>query len=184
MTNYWQMNDILLLLTHWRHISNLFTKVESLIDDLREKLLTYYWHTIDILMTNYWQSNDKLMTNYSRTIDILCTYWHTNDILLTYYWQTIDDLFIKVESLIDDLRDGVRLLALLEVLSGERLPMERGRVLRRPHYLSNINTALEFLRGKRVSGQNIINEMCRTFSNVGHDTTPSRGQLLLNVEIL
>ena len=61
----------------------------------------------------------------------------------------------QVESLIDDLRDGVRLLALLEVLSGERLPMERGRVLRRPHYLSNINTALEFLRGKRVSGENI-----------------------------
>ena len=47
-------------------------------------------------------------------------------------------------------QDGVRLLALLEVLSGERLPMERGRVLRRPHYLSNCNTALEFLRGKRV----------------------------------
>ena len=44
----------------------------------------------------------------------------------------------------------VRLLALLEVLSGERLPMERGRVLRRPHYLSNCNTALEFLRSKRV----------------------------------
>ena len=48
---------------------------------------------------------------------------------------------------------GVKLLALLEVLSGERLPMERGRVLRRPHYLSNINTALEFLRGKRVSAE-------------------------------
>ena len=57
---------------------------------------------------------------------------------------------MKVENLIDDLRDGVKLLALLEVLSGERLPMERGRVLRRPHYLSNINTALEFLKGKRV----------------------------------
>lgn len=47
----------------------------------------------------------------------------------------------------------MKLLALLEVLSGERLPMERGRVLRRPHYLSNINTALEFLRGKRVSAE-------------------------------
>ena len=58
---------------------------------------------------------------------------------------------MKVDNLIEDLRDGVKLLALLEVLSGERLPMERGRVLRRPHYLSNINTALEFLRGKRVS---------------------------------
>ena len=52
----------------------------------------------------------------------------------------------------------MRLLALLEVLSGERLPMERGRVLRRPHYLSNINTALEFLRGKRVSLVTIDNK--------------------------
>ena len=52
---------------------------------------------------------------------------------------------------------GVKLLALLEVLSGERLPMERGRVLRRPHYLSNINTALEFLRGKRVSAEQCNN---------------------------
>ena len=57
---------------------------------------------------------------------------------------------MKIENLTDDLRDGVKLLALLEVLSGERLPMERGRVLRRPHYLSNINTALEFLKEKRV----------------------------------
>merc|ERR1712106_1221550 len=36
---------------------------------------------------------------------------------------------MKVENLIDDLKDGVKLLALLEVLSGERLTMERGRVL-------------------------------------------------------
>ena len=75
---------------------------------------------------------------------------------------------MRVENLIEDLKDGVKLLffiffiylfifflkvkllALLEVLSGERLPMERGRVLRRPHYLSNCNTALEFLRSKRV----------------------------------
>ena len=51
----------------------------------------------------------------------------------------------------DDLRDGTKLLALLEVLSGERLPMEKGRILRRPHYLSNCNTALEFLRTKKVT---------------------------------
>merc|ERR1711892_282566 len=62
---------------------------------------------------------------------------------------------MKVENLIDDLKDGVKLLALLEVLSGERLPMERGRVLRLPHYLSNCNTALEFLRSKRIKLVNI-----------------------------
>lgn len=43
----------------------------------------------------------------------------------------------------------------MEVLSGERLPMEKGKVLRRPHYLSNINTALQFLTSKRIKLVNI-----------------------------
>ena len=73
---------------------------------------------------------------------------------------------MKVDNLIEDLRDGVKLLALLEVLSGERLPMERGRVLRRPHYLSNINTALEFLRGKRVSLADEILYCCKKFGDI------------------
>ncbi|XP_066158002.1 muscle-specific protein 300 kDa isoform X10 [Euwallacea fornicatus] len=62
---------------------------------------------------------------------------------------------LKVEDLIEDLKDGTRLLALLEVLSGERLPVERGRVLRRPHFLSNANTALRFLQSKRIKLVNI-----------------------------
>lgn len=33
--------------------------------------------------------------------------------------------------------------------------MERGRVLRRPHFLSNANTALQFLAGKRIKLVNI-----------------------------
>ncbi|KAG5889994.1 hypothetical protein JTB14_035906 [Gonioctena quinquepunctata] len=62
---------------------------------------------------------------------------------------------LKIEDLIDDLKDGTKLLALLEVLSGEKLPMERGRVLRRPHFLSNANTALQFLTSKRIKLVNI-----------------------------
>lgn len=65
---------------------------------------------------------------------------------------------LKVTNLMDDLKDGTRLLALLEVLSGEKLPYEKGRVLRRPHYLSNCNTAVEFLRSKRVTIRPTINE--------------------------
>lgn len=34
-------------------------------------------------------------------------------------------------------------------------PMERGRVLRRPHFLSNANTALRFLASKRIKLVNI-----------------------------
>lgn len=33
--------------------------------------------------------------------------------------------------------------------------MERGRVLRRPHFLSNANTALQFLSSKRIKLVNI-----------------------------
>ncbi|XP_074030429.1 muscle-specific protein 300 kDa isoform X10 [Leptinotarsa decemlineata] len=62
---------------------------------------------------------------------------------------------LKIEDLIEDLKDGTKLLALLEVLSGEKLPMERGRVLRRPHFLSNANTALQFLTSKRIKLVNI-----------------------------
>ncbi|GAB0095245.1 nesprin-1 [Sergentomyia squamirostris] len=62
---------------------------------------------------------------------------------------------LRVDDLIHDLRDGTKLLALLEVLSGERLPVEKGRVLRRPHFLSNANTALQFLASKRIKLVNI-----------------------------
>lgn len=34
-------------------------------------------------------------------------------------------------------------------------PVERGRVLRRPHFLSNANTALQFLSNKRIKLVNI-----------------------------
>lgn len=37
----------------------------------------------------------------------------------------------------------------------QKQPMERGRVLRRPHFLSNANTALQFLSSKRIKLVNI-----------------------------
>jgi hypothetical protein len=66
-----------------------------------------------------------------------------------------------MESLIDDLKDGTKLLALLEVLSGMKLPTEKGRVLRRPHFLSNCNTALEFLRSKKVDLKIVKKNICK-----------------------
>ncbi|XP_063222936.1 muscle-specific protein 300 kDa isoform X4 [Bacillus rossius redtenbacheri] len=62
---------------------------------------------------------------------------------------------LRMEDLIEDLKDGTRLLALLEVLSGEKLPVERGRNLKRPHFLSNANTALQFLQSKKIKLVNI-----------------------------
>ena len=82
-------------------------------------------------------------------------FWFKLYIFLPFFhFQRVPPL--KIDSLIDDLKDGTKLLALLEVLAGERLPVEKGRILRRPHYLSNCNTALEFLRSKRVSERRMV----------------------------
>uniref|UniRef100_A0A3P8TBG0 Calponin-homology (CH) domain-containing protein n=1 Tax=Amphiprion percula TaxID=161767 RepID=A0A3P8TBG0_AMPPE len=56
---------------------------------------------------------------------------------------------LEVNDLFEDIKDGVKLLALLEVLSGQRLPCEQGRQLKRIHWVSNIGTALKFLEGRK-----------------------------------
>lgn len=62
---------------------------------------------------------------------------------------------LRIEDLYSDLRDGTKLIALLEILSGEKLPCEKGRNMKRPHFLSNANTALQFLASKRIKLVNI-----------------------------
>ncbi|XP_024081429.1 nesprin-1 [Cimex lectularius] len=62
---------------------------------------------------------------------------------------------IYINDLIEDLKDGTKLLALLEVLSGEKLKTEKSRNLKRPHFLSNADTALKFLESKRIKLVNI-----------------------------
>ncbi|KAM7539973.1 hypothetical protein Aperf_G00000041104 [Anoplocephala perfoliata] len=54
-----------------------------------------------------------------------------------------------VRDLFVDIRDGVKLVRLLEVLAGVRLPIERAAVMQRVHHLSNVKTALDFLTDKR-----------------------------------
>ncbi|XP_056619733.1 nesprin-1-like [Triplophysa dalaica] len=56
---------------------------------------------------------------------------------------------LMVSDLFEDVKDGVMLLALLEVLSGHKLPCEQGRKLRRIHWVANIGRALKFLEGRR-----------------------------------
>uniref|UniRef100_A0A8C7CRJ2 Spectrin repeat containing, nuclear envelope 1b n=1 Tax=Oncorhynchus kisutch TaxID=8019 RepID=A0A8C7CRJ2_ONCKI len=62
---------------------------------------------------------------------------------------------LEVTDLFEDIKDGVKLLALLEVLSGQRLPCEQGRQLKRIHWVSNIGTALRFLEGRKIKLVNI-----------------------------
>ncbi|GBM08708.1 Plectin [Araneus ventricosus] len=58
-----------------------------------------------------------------------------------------------VDDLFDDLRDGHNLISLLEVLSGELLPRERGRM--RFHQLQNVQVALDFLKNRNIRLVNI-----------------------------
>ncbi|KRG05370.1 uncharacterized protein Dmoj_GI18447, isoform N [Drosophila mojavensis] len=59
----------------------------------------------------------------------------------------------RVVDLFEDLRDGHNLLSLLEVLSGEHLPREKGKM--RFHMLQNAQMALDFLRFKNIKLVNI-----------------------------
>ncbi|XP_066262852.1 microtubule-actin cross-linking factor 1 isoform X34 [Euwallacea similis] len=62
----------------------------------------------------------------------------------------------NIRDLFEDLRDGHNLISLLEVLTGEQLPREKGQM--RFHMLHNIDTALHFLRCKNVKLVNIRSE--------------------------
>ncbi|KAF7283061.1 hypothetical protein GWI33_001516 [Rhynchophorus ferrugineus] len=62
----------------------------------------------------------------------------------------------SIRDLFEDLRDGHNLISLLEVLTGETLPREKGQM--RFHMLHNIDTALHFLRCKNVKLVNIRSE--------------------------
>jgi hypothetical protein len=56
---------------------------------------------------------------------------------------------VQIESIEEDFRDGLKLMILLEVISGERLPKpERGKM--RVHRIANVLKALEFVVTKGV----------------------------------
>ncbi|XP_053878005.1 dystonin isoform X8 [Malaclemys terrapin pileata] len=61
-----------------------------------------------------------------------------------------------VNDLYEDLRDGHNLISLLEVLSGNTLPREKGRM--RFHRLQNVQIALDYLKKRQVKLVNIRND--------------------------
>ncbi|XP_017268354.1 dystonin isoform X5 [Kryptolebias marmoratus] len=61
-----------------------------------------------------------------------------------------------INDLYEDLRDGHNLISLLEVLSGDKLPRERGRM--RFHRLQNVQIALDYLKRRQVKLVNIRND--------------------------
>ncbi|XP_026536090.1 spectrin beta chain-like [Notechis scutatus] len=69
--------------------------------------------------------------------------------------RTVRNPPMVVKDLFEDIKDGIVLIALLEVLSGQKLPCEQGRKLKRIHGVANIGTALKFLEGRRIKLVNI-----------------------------
>ncbi|XP_063954064.1 dystrophin-like [Lytechinus pictus] len=67
--------------------------------------------------------------------------------------QLVQESKPPIQDLYSDLRDGTHLLALLEVLSGQKLKRERG--LMRVHQLNNVNRALQVLHQNKVRLVNI-----------------------------
>lgn len=59
----------------------------------------------------------------------------------------------QLQDLFQDLRDGQNLISLLEMLSGQTLPRERGRM--RVHQLQNIQIALNYIKFRKVKLVNI-----------------------------
>ncbi|XP_035210108.1 plectin-like, partial [Stegodyphus dumicola] len=59
----------------------------------------------------------------------------------------------ELYDLFEDLRDGHNLISLLEVLSNEILPREKGSM--RFHMLQNVQIALDFLRFRKIKLVNI-----------------------------
>uniref|UniRef100_A0A672IGU0 Dystonin n=1 Tax=Salarias fasciatus TaxID=181472 RepID=A0A672IGU0_SALFA len=68
----------------------------------------------------------------------------------------ISEVRKHINDLYEDLRDGHNLISLLEVLSGDTLPRERGRM--RFHRLQNVQIALDYLKRRQVKLVNIRND--------------------------
>ncbi|KAL5107582.1 Nesprin-1 [Taenia crassiceps] len=62
---------------------------------------------------------------------------------------------IKVTDLFEDIRDGVVLIRLLEILSREALPVDITADMKPAHCLSNVKTALDFLGTRKIKLVNI-----------------------------
>ena len=61
---------------------------------------------------------------------------------------------VKINELDVDLRDGLSLLRLLELISGEKVPPAEKRGKMRVHKITNVNKALTFIgeKGVRLAG--------------------------------
>lgn len=119
---------------------NSLSLILSTLRSTRKKVFKLIQHFDDVIIKNSFQFADERDAIQKKTF----TKWINNH--LRKAGGHVTDLF-------EDLRDGHNLLTLLELLSNEKLPRERGKL--RFHMLQNIETALNFLKQKNVKLVNI-----------------------------
>uniref|UniRef100_A0A5K3ELW0 Calponin-homology (CH) domain-containing protein n=2 Tax=Mesocestoides corti TaxID=53468 RepID=A0A5K3ELW0_MESCO len=62
---------------------------------------------------------------------------------------------LQVNNLFEDIKDGIILIRLLEVLSKESLPVNIATAMKPAHRLSNVKTALDFLNTRKIKLVNV-----------------------------
>ncbi|CAH8491653.1 unnamed protein product [Heterobilharzia americana] len=92
--------------------------------------------------------NDEVESNVDNAIDAA---WELQQKKTFTAWcnahlRNVNESIAVIEN---DFRDGLKLMKLLEVISGEQLPKpDRGKM--RFHKIANVNKALEFIKSKGV----------------------------------
>ncbi|XP_059496941.1 plectin-like isoform X6 [Stegostoma tigrinum] len=105
-------------------------------------------HVLTLLLVWHWRKRlRRIADERDRVQKKTFTKWVNKHLMKAH--QSIDDLY-------EDLRDGHNLISLLEVLSGESLPREKGRM--RFHKLQNVGIALDYLKHRQVRLVNIRND--------------------------
>uniref|UniRef100_A0A3P8VPS9 Calponin-homology (CH) domain-containing protein n=1 Tax=Cynoglossus semilaevis TaxID=244447 RepID=A0A3P8VPS9_CYNSE len=88
----------------------------------------------------------------SHLVTLMCCMDERDRVQKKTFTKWINQHLLKVRKhindLYEDLRDGHNLISLLEVLSGDTLPRERGRM--RFHRLQNVQIALDYLKRRQV----------------------------------
>nr|XP_022902342.1 plectin-like isoform X1 [Onthophagus taurus]XP_022902343.1 plectin-like isoform X1 [Onthophagus taurus]XP_022902344.1 plectin-like isoform X1 [Onthophagus taurus]XP_022902345.1 plectin-like isoform X1 [Onthophagus taurus]XP_022902346.1 plectin-like isoform X1 [Onthophagus taurus] len=116
------------------------SKFKDARDEIQKKTFTKW---VNKHLRKHW----RYVKNY--TCLHVCVSTNSSECCPTSMNKQIGDLF-------QDLRDGRNLISLLEVLTGEKLPVENREM--RFHMLHNIDTALHFLRRKKIKLVNIRSE--------------------------
>ncbi|XP_017669993.1 PREDICTED: dystonin-like isoform X5 [Lepidothrix coronata] len=106
------------------------------------------------------QSDEDEKDQSARLVEVMCCMDERDKVQKKTFTKWINQHLMKVRKhvndLYEDLRDGHNLISLLEVLSGDTLPREKGRM--RFHRLQNVQIALDYLKKRQVKLVNIRND--------------------------